>query len=113
MKLRAGQPTVAEIVAHPTYPDTIFQLTPTKSGKLAVAAKRGGPFNIDWEVHGTGDIKVIVCIYSLITFVAQESAIWTRRMLSRDICTYLKALDVLRVAVDSFRDVIWNVLHIV
>lgn len=50
---------MAKIVAHPTYPDTIFQLTPTKSGKLAVAAKRGGPFNIDWEVHGTGDIKVI------------------------------------------------------
>ena len=53
---------MTEIVAHPTYPETIFQLTPTKSGKLAVAAKRGGPFNIDWEVHGTGDIKVIVCI---------------------------------------------------
>jgi hypothetical protein len=51
---------VAEILAHPTYPDTIFKLTPTKRGKLAVAAKRGGPFNIDWEVHGTGDIKLVV-----------------------------------------------------
>jgi hypothetical protein len=52
---------VAEILAHPTYPDTIFQLTPAKRGKLAVAANRGGPFNIDWEVHGQGDIKLVVC----------------------------------------------------
>jgi hypothetical protein len=64
--LRAGRPTVAEIIAHPTYSDTIFKLTPTKRGKLSVAAKRGGPFNIDWEVHGTGDIKLVVCYQLLL-----------------------------------------------
>ena len=62
---RASQPTVAEIIAHPTYSDTVFNLTPTQSGKLPVAAKRGGPFNIDWQVHGKGDIKLVVCLTSL------------------------------------------------
>jgi hypothetical protein len=61
MDSRAARPTVAEVLAHPSYPDTIFQLIPTKSGKLPVAANRGGPFNLDWEVHGTGDIKLVVC----------------------------------------------------
>lgn len=63
---RTSNPTVAEILAHPTYPDTIFKLIPTKNGKLSVAAKRGGPFNIDWEVHGTGDIKLVVCNASFV-----------------------------------------------
>ncbi|CAL3970023.1 unnamed protein product [Diplocarpon coronariae] len=53
------RPLVAEILAHPSYPDTIWKLTPTQSGLLPVAADRGGPINIDWEVHGTGDTKVI------------------------------------------------------
>jgi hypothetical protein len=60
---RDKPPTVAEILAHPSYPDTIFKLTPTQSGKLAVAAKRGGPFNIEWEIHGKGDIKLVVCYW--------------------------------------------------
>lgn len=33
---------------------------PTQSGQLPVAAGRGGPFKIDWEVHGKGDIKLVV-----------------------------------------------------
>lgn len=51
-----------EILAHPAYPDTIWNLTPTQSGRLPVAADRGGPINIEWEVHGTGDIKLVVCL---------------------------------------------------
>lgn len=27
---------------------------------LPVASGRGGPFNIYWEVHGSGDIKLVV-----------------------------------------------------
>jgi hypothetical protein len=27
---------------------------------LPVASGRGGPFNICWEVHGSGDIKLVV-----------------------------------------------------
>ncbi|KAM3069156.1 hypothetical protein ACMFMG_010677 [Clarireedia jacksonii] len=53
------RPTVEEILAHQSYPDTIWRLVPTQSGKLPVAKGRGGPFNIDWEVHGSGDIKVV------------------------------------------------------
>lgn len=78
---------MAEILAHPTYPDTIFKLTPNKKGKLSVAEKRGGPFNIDWEVHGKGDIKLVVCNTS-------SSQIWYKVDLSRDIyesiiCSFL------------------------
>ena len=54
------RPTVAEILAHPSYPDTIWNLVPTQSGQLPVAAGRGGPFKVDWEVHGAGDIKLVV-----------------------------------------------------
>ncbi|KAI9051999.1 hypothetical protein LZ554_004253 [Drepanopeziza brunnea f. sp. 'monogermtubi'] len=49
----------AEILAHPSYPDALWKLTPTKRGVLPVAADRYGPIDIDWEVHGSGDIKVI------------------------------------------------------
>ncbi|KAH6672283.1 Alpha/Beta hydrolase protein [Halenospora varia] len=53
------RPTVAEILAHPAYPDTLWNLTPTERGQLPVAAGRGGPFKIDWEVHGHGDVKLV------------------------------------------------------
>ncbi|KAI0993713.1 hypothetical protein K3495_g14471 [Podosphaera aphanis] len=53
------RPSVDQIRAHPSFPDTIWKLTPSNSGRLPVAAGRGGPFLIDWEVHGTGDIKII------------------------------------------------------
>jgi len=53
------RPTVAEVLAHPSYPQTLWNLTPTQSGRLPVAKDRGGPFNIEWEVHGKGDTKLI------------------------------------------------------
>ncbi|TVY28011.1 3-oxoadipate enol-lactonase [Lachnellula hyalina] len=59
-KSRANRPKVAEILAHTAYPDTIWKLTPTQSGQLPVASTRGGPIKIDWEVHGHGDIKLVV-----------------------------------------------------
>jgi len=52
-------------LAHKAYPEAIWNLTPTQSGKLPVAAGRGGPFNIDWEVHGHGDIKLVVSYFDL------------------------------------------------
>jgi hypothetical protein len=54
------RPTVKEILEHPTFPDAIWKLTPTQSGMLPVAAGRGGPFKIKWEVHGKGPIKLVV-----------------------------------------------------
>jgi hypothetical protein len=38
----------------------IWTFKPTQSGKLPVAVGRGGPVKIDWEVHGHGDIKLVV-----------------------------------------------------
>ncbi|RDL31159.1 uncharacterized protein BP5553_09948 [Venustampulla echinocandica] len=53
------RPAVAQILSSPAYPDTVWNLTPTQSGKVPVAEGRGGPFNIDYEVHGKGDIKLV------------------------------------------------------
>ena len=55
------RPTAAEILAHTAYPDAVWKLTPTQSGKTNVAVGRGGPVGIDWEVHGTGRKKIVVC----------------------------------------------------
>jgi hypothetical protein len=52
--------TVAEPLKHPSYPDATWNLQPTRSGRLPVAAGRGGPLRIGWEVHGEGPIKIIV-----------------------------------------------------
>jgi hypothetical protein len=60
-QLRVPRPTAAQVQELDAYPDTIWNLTPSKSGRLPVAKGRGGPFMIDWEVHGTGDIKLVVC----------------------------------------------------
>lgn len=57
---------MAEILAHPAYPDTLWELTPTQKGRLPVAEGRGGPINIEWEVHGQGDIKLVVCTCGLL-----------------------------------------------
>ncbi|CAK7242365.1 MAG: hypothetical protein STHCBS139747_003853 [Sporothrix thermara] len=51
--------TVAETLKHPSYSDATFNLQPTRSGRLPVAAGRGGPLNIGWEVHGEGPIKIV------------------------------------------------------
>ncbi len=49
-----------EVLKHPAYEDTLWQLEPTRSGRLPVAEGRGGPFNIAWEVHGNGPVQVVV-----------------------------------------------------
>ncbi|MCJ1435578.1 hypothetical protein MMC27_004952 [Xylographa pallens] len=46
--------TVAEVLEHPAYPHVIRRLQPTKKGKVAIASRRGGPFDIAFEVHGSG-----------------------------------------------------------
>ncbi|KAN0092280.1 alpha/beta-hydrolase [Hyaloscypha variabilis] len=59
MASSTGRPDVAAILAHPSYPDTIWKLTPTKSEYLPVGEGRGGPFKIHYEVHGKGPIKLV------------------------------------------------------
>lgn len=54
-----------EILALPEFPHVVWNLTPDQSGRLPVAVNRGGPVNIEWEVHGRGDIKLIVCYLTM------------------------------------------------
>ncbi|KAK3317815.1 Alpha/Beta hydrolase protein [Cercophora scortea] len=69
-------PTVAETKSHPAYPTTIWQLEPDRSGLLPVAEGRGGPFNISWEIHGEGPIKVL-----FIMGLASLKSAWQRQTL--------------------------------
>ncbi|KAI5866978.1 alpha/beta-hydrolase [Durotheca rogersii] len=49
-----------EIIRSPAFPTAIWQLEPHQSGLLPVAAGRGGPLNISWEVHGDGPVKLVL-----------------------------------------------------
>ncbi|KAL7620579.1 hypothetical protein AAE478_009574 [Parahypoxylon ruwenzoriense] len=51
--------SVEDVAKSPAFPTAIWQLEPHQSGLLPVAAGRGGPFNISWEVHGDGPVKLI------------------------------------------------------
>jgi hypothetical protein len=50
----------AQLKEHPEFPNVIWDLKPTAKGKIAVAEGRGGPFDISYEIHGTGDICLVV-----------------------------------------------------
>ena len=52
--------TAEELLKHPEYEHTIWDLEPTQKAKLPVAAGRGGPLNIAYEVHGRGKIHLVV-----------------------------------------------------
>ncbi|KAI1078951.1 alpha/beta-hydrolase [Whalleya microplaca] len=56
----AELPSIDEVAKHPAFPTAIWQLEPHQSGLLPVAANRGGPLDISWEVHGDGPIKLIL-----------------------------------------------------
>ena len=45
---------------HPAFPTTQWTLVPDRQGLLPVAAARGGPVDISWEVHGTGPRKMLL-----------------------------------------------------
>ncbi|PLB52075.1 putative alpha/beta hydrolase [Aspergillus steynii IBT 23096] len=52
--------TATEVVNHPAYKAVGYNLTPTVSGTHPVAHnRRGGPFNLYYEIHGTGPIKTV------------------------------------------------------
>lgn len=52
--------TVDELLQHPEYPHTIWDLKPQSQGKVPVAKDRGGPFNIAYELHGKGPRHLVV-----------------------------------------------------
>lgn len=55
----------AEIIQHPAFENVIYDLQPTKKGFVPVAIGRGGPFNIAYEVHGSGPKHLVVSQPSL------------------------------------------------
>ena len=57
--------TVAQLQQHPEFKNAFWDLKPTEKGKVNVAMGRGGPFKIDYEIHGHGEHRIVV---SPITF---------------------------------------------
>ncbi|KAI0882385.1 alpha/beta-hydrolase [Annulohypoxylon maeteangense] len=58
--ITATFPSVEDVAKSPAFPTVMWQLEPHRSGLLPVAARRGGPLNISWEVHGDGPVKLIL-----------------------------------------------------
>ena len=58
------QLTAAELFAHPLFGKDAWEGEPTKAGRLDVAKGRGGPFKVAWEIHGHGDVKLVVSGHS-------------------------------------------------
>ncbi|KAI0121140.1 Alpha/Beta hydrolase protein [Xylariales sp. AK1849] len=55
----AARPSAEDIKNDPAFPTAVWQLDPHQRGLLPVAADRGGPVDIDWEIHGDGPTKVV------------------------------------------------------
>lgn len=53
-------PSVDEVAKTDAFPTAIWQLDPHSEGMLSVAAGRGGPFDVHWEIHGTGPVKLVL-----------------------------------------------------
>ena len=55
--------TASEIEVHPAYKTIDWDLPPTQQGKCEVAkGRRGGPFNLYYEVHGSGPVKLVASL---------------------------------------------------
>ncbi|KAI0437541.1 Alpha/Beta hydrolase protein [Xylaria telfairii] len=52
-------PSVDEVVKTDAFPSVVWRLEPHQEGELPVAAGRGGPFKVHWEVHGQGPVKLV------------------------------------------------------
>jgi len=58
---RGELPLVDDIINGPAFKTALWELEPDKHGTVEVARKRrSGPFNMYWEIHGHGPIKVLV-----------------------------------------------------
>lgn len=53
-------PSVDEVAKTDAFPTALWQLDPHQEGMLSVAAGRGGPFKVHWEIHGDGPVKLVV-----------------------------------------------------
>lgn len=52
--------TAAEVVQHPGFKSIIWDLTPTKKGKVQAGNGRHGPVQIAYEIHGHGPLHLVV-----------------------------------------------------
>ncbi|KAI1184562.1 Alpha/Beta hydrolase protein [Nemania serpens] len=52
-------PSVDEVAKTDAFPTALWQLDPHQEGMLSVAAGRGGPFKVHWEIHGDGPVKLV------------------------------------------------------
>jgi hypothetical protein len=53
--------TISQLLQHPEFPHVHWNLQPQQSGKIEVAkGRRGGPFNLWYEIHGHGPIHLVV-----------------------------------------------------
>ena len=59
------QLSAEEVLQHPEYPHVNWDLKPDKRESISVAAGRGGPFKLAYELHGHGAKKIVVCLPSL------------------------------------------------
>ncbi|KAF3085641.1 hypothetical protein TWF569_008370 [Orbilia oligospora] len=51
--------SIPELLAHPGMQEIVIPFTPSKTGLAEVAIGRGGPIKINYEIHGTGPIKLV------------------------------------------------------
>jgi hypothetical protein len=54
--------TAEQLQQHPEYKHTVWDLNPSKKGKVPVANGRGGPINLAYQVHGSGDRHLVVSL---------------------------------------------------
>ncbi|RMZ79722.1 hypothetical protein DV738_g3188, partial [Chaetothyriales sp. CBS 135597] len=67
--------TAAELVAHPAFKHLEWKLPANKEGFVSVAdGRRGGPFDIWYELHGTGPTRLV-----LIMGLATYRTAWKRQ----------------------------------
>lgn len=53
-------PTGEETMKHPAYASALWDLQPSKKGRLTVGASRGSPATLAWEIHGRGPTKLVL-----------------------------------------------------
>lgn len=51
--------TAVEVQAHPEFPHVHWKLKAEREGRVGVAAGRGGPFELAYELHGHGPSRII------------------------------------------------------
>ena len=54
------QLSAEEVLKHPEFPHTNWDLKPDVKGSIDVAAGRGGPLKLAYEIHGRGSKKIVV-----------------------------------------------------